>query len=301
MTTPRNTLTQALVEHGFCLPAGVPGVQGRTERFESIVAGFDSLIVEIARESGAERVAFPPVLDREVIRRTGYMASFPELCGSIHHYRQNRGRHIDLIDRIDQGGDWSEYLEQAPLTLCPAACYPLYPTLTGRLPEGGRLFDLTSYVFRAEPSDDPARLQAFRMRENVRIGRPSIVRDWRNAWSQHAHSLLCELGLDASLAVASDPFFGRGGKLLSQNQLAEELKFEILVPITSTEEPTAVASFNYHEDRFARAFAIETADEAPAHTACMGFGLERVVLALIESHGMTVSAWPASVRSKLSL
>ena len=59
------------------------------------------------------------------------------------------------------------------VVLTPAACYPVYPTLTGTLPPEGRLVDVVTFVYRHEPSDDPARLQMFRQREYVRIGEPA--------------------------------------------------------------------------------------------------------------------------------
>ena len=61
------------------------------------------------------------------------------------------------------------------LVLTPAACYPVYPALAARgpLPAGGLTVDAGgSYVFRHEPSGDPARLQMFHQREIVRIGEP---------------------------------------------------------------------------------------------------------------------------------
>lgn len=301
MTSNRQALTATLIDHGFWLPTGVAGVFGRTERFERVVRGFDAIVVGVAREAGAERVDFPPVVDREVIRRTNYMESFPELCGSIHSYRESRGKHHDLVETVDRQDEWSGYLEQMPLTLCPAACYPLYPTCTGTLPEGGREFDLSSYVFRAEPSDDPARLQSFRMRENVRMADCETVVAWRNQWSTRALDLLQDLGLPAKREVAADPFFGRGGRLLAANQIAEQLKFEIEIPITSQTEQTAVCSFNYHEDKFAEIFDIRDARGERAHTACIGFGLERVALALIAIHGPELEGWPVTVRERLGL
>ena len=83
----------------------------------------------------------------------------------------------------------------------------------------------------------------------------------------------------------------------SQHEL--ELKFEIVVPITSEENPTAVASFNYHQDKFGSVFDIRSADGEVAHTACLGFGLERVVMALFRHHGFEPSKWPAAVRARL--
>ena len=58
--------------------------------------------------------------------------------------------------------------------------------------------------------------------------------------------------------MASDPFFGRGGRMLAVSQRELKLKFEILVPVISEEKPTAVCSFNCHQDHFGKIFDIKT-------------------------------------------
>ena len=90
----------------------------------------------------------------------------------------------------------------------------------------------------------------FHQREIVRIGEPETVAAWRDAWRDRALELLRGLGLDADFDVATDPFFGRSGRMLAASQREQALKFEILVQIAGP-EPTAVASFNYHQDHFA--------------------------------------------------
>lgn len=299
--TQSREFTKALIDQGLWIPSDVPGVVGRSAGFEAIVSGFDALIIEIGRSAGAERIEFPPVVSRELIRRVAYMESFPELCGSVHSFRASSAKHADLVERVEERGDWGEFLEQMPITLCPAACYPVYPTCSGNLPAEGRHFDLCSYVFRAEPSEDPARLQSFRQRENVRIGDPETVRAWRDAWVSRAQSLLSDLGLPVEVEVASDPFFGRGGKMLAANQVADAAKFEIVCPIALEGESTAIASFNHHRDKFARTFEIRLQDGAYAETACVGFGLERIALALLRTHGVIVSEWPTAIRERLAL
>jgi hypothetical protein len=37
-----------------------------------------------------------------------------------------------------------------------------------------------------------------------------------------------------------------------------------------------------------------------AHTACLGFGLERIALALFRTHGIERAQWPAAVEEALA-
>jgi seryl-tRNA synthetase len=185
------------------------------------------------------------------------------------------------------------------VSLNPAACYPLYPTLAGTVPNGGRVVTMLNWVFRHEPSPEPTRMQAFRVREYVACGPPGMVVQWRDTWLERGKQLLEGLGLQAKADVATDPFFGKGGKMLAASQRELKLKFEVLVPVISRDNPTACCSFNYHEAKFTEAFDIGLPDGDVAHTACLGFGLERCVMALFQEHGFDPGAWPAAVRKRL--
>ena len=98
---------------------------------------------------------------------------------------------------------------------------------------------------------------------------------------------------------ASDPFFGRGGKLMAMSQVEQALKFELLVPVHSEEQPTACMSFNYHRDHFGTTWNLRTAGGATAHTGCVAFGIDRLALALFATHGVDLAQWPARVRQAL--
>jgi seryl-tRNA synthetase len=89
--------------------------------------------------------------------------------------------------------------------------------------------------------------------------------------------------------------------LLAATQREQQLKYELVVAITSSEKPTAVASANWHQDHFGELFGIHQEDGATSHTACVGFGLERIALALLRTHGVQVRSWPVVVRSALHL
>ena len=142
-------------------------------------------------------------------------------------------------------------------------------------------------------------MQMFRMREYVRIGTPDQVTDFRQTWLDRGQALIESLDLPFHLDVANDPFFGRAGRLLANNQRDQRLKFELLVPIESVEKPTACLSFNYHQDHFGSTWGIRTAADETAHTACVGFGMERVALALFKHHGLDPDRWPARARETL--
>ncbi len=288
-----------LLAAGLLVPLGADGLYGRAAAFEDVVDALARLIVSLGAADGAARMRFPPVEPRSVFDRTDYLRSFPDLTGAVVTFHGDDAGHARLLAAADTGDDWTELLEPADAMLCPAVCHPLYPTLTGTLPAGGATYDLQGWCFRHEPSVDPARMQAFRQHEIVYVGDAAGARAHRDRWVERGTALLADLGLDVEAVVANDPFFGRVGRMLATNQRDQELKIELVVTVASADQPTAVVSSNCHEDHFGAAFGINTAEGDVAHSACVGFGLERVTLALLRRHGLDVERWPSTVRDRL--
>jgi seryl-tRNA synthetase len=292
-----------LTDAGLLLESGSPGVYGHSDAFDRVRLAVAALVTAAARAAGAVRMTFPPVIPKRNLEIVGYVGNFPHLAGSIFGFEGSEAEARAQRERAASHEDWSEFQTQTDLMLLPAACYPVYPAVAARGPvdAGGVFIDMGgTWVFRNEPSLDPARRQAFRQHELVRIGEPETVTGWRSEWSQWGVELLKSLGLDARLENASDPFFGRAGRLLAANQSAEELKWELVVPIAGP-EPTACASFNYHMDRFGETWGLKLPDGSTAHTACCGFGQERIVVALLRAHGLDPERWPTEVRAKLGM
>ncbi|MET0660485.1 MAG: amino acid--[acyl-carrier-protein] ligase [Steroidobacteraceae bacterium] len=288
---------QGLLRHGLFIETGVDGVYGRSGVFEDAMDRFGAVLTAFGRDDGAEVFRFPPAMTRPQFERSGYMKSFPQLAGTIHSFMGNDRDHLHLLDDLECGRDWTHHQRATDVVLTPAACYPLYPAIgkRGPLPAEGGLFDVFSYCFRHEPSLDPARMQFFRMREYVRIGTSDQVVAFRQLWLDRCEALMKSLGVPVTIDVATDPFFGRAGKLLSNNQRDQKLKFELLAPITSEEQLTACISFNYHQDHFGTMWNLVCNNEV-AHTACIGFGMDRMTLALFRHHGFDPREWPRTVR-----
>ena len=290
-----------LVAAGLLIESGVAGVYGHGSTFEDIRTQLETRLSAEAAARGAERLRFPPVLPRRQLETSGYLSSFPHLAGTVYSFDGDEAQAREQAERAARHEGWGSFQKMTELTLMPAACYPVYPAIAGRgrLPSGGVFVDAGgAWVFRHEPSHDPARRQIFHQHELVRIGEPERVLQWRDEWAQRGLQLLQAMGLAVELDVASDPFFGRRGRMLAANQRDERLKLELLVQIAGP-EPTALASFNHHREHFGGTYGIELADGGVAHTACLGFGHERIVLALLRTHGLDPNAWPESTRAEL--
>ena len=294
------TLLDQLIAAGLLIPTGVDGLYGRSGVFEDVIARFEGLVTATGAADAPEVLRFPPAMTRTQLQASGYMKSFPQLAGTVHSFCGGDHEHLDLLARLDAGEDWTEGQKATDIALTPAACYPLYPMIAaqGALPPQGRLFDVQSYCFRHEPSPDPARMQLFRMREFVRAGSAEQAQAFRAEWIERAKGMIALLGLPFEVIPANDPFFGRAGRMMKTNQREQGLKLEMVIPVANA-QPTACLSFNYHQSHFGDTWGLEQADGETAHTACVGFGLERVALALFRRHGLDPAAWPEGVRRTL--
>lgn len=290
---------QELFDASLLVETGVDGLYGYGGGFECIVTGLERLLASAGRQLGARTVRFPPILPRATFVKTGYMQSFPSLAGDVAAFSGDDGAHAEILTRLEAGRSWADLLHPTDVVLCAAVCHPLYPTLPASVSAEGQYFDIYGYVFRYEPSIDPARLVSFRQYELVYVGTPTGARAHRDRSLERALEIISDLEVDVSALLANDPFFGRAGRLLANNQQAAELKYEVLAPTSPAEQLTAIASANCHEDHFGRAFDLYTPDGAPAHSACVGYGLERITLALIWAHGFDPERWPPGVRAKL--
>ena len=301
LTEAYQAFLDQVTEAGLLVPLGVRGVYGYGGAFDAVLQGFDRLVTKRAVGFQAEVMRLPGLLSREHYLKTSHMENFPDLMGSVHSFMGREREHVAMMAKRENGEDWTQDLKPSELMLSPACCYPLYPTATGTLTEEGRTVDLLSQVFRHEPSIDPCRLQFFRQREFVRLGTAEQALEHRKRCLELGKDTLAEVGLEVEIVLANDPFFGRGGRVMAASQKDQDLKHEFTFAVATAEKPTAIASTNCHLDYFGKAFDIKQANGEPAHSACVGFGLERITLALFKHHGFDPDSWPYDVKNALEL
>jgi seryl-tRNA synthetase len=181
--------------------------------------------------------------------------------------------------------------------LRPAICLPVYRALEGSsVAAGGLVITTAGRAFRYESSNMEGieRLWDFSMREIVFVGSAEEVEHQRARMADAVCSLMEEWDLGFRLVAASDPFFAtvRGTKALWQRTRA--LKYEVLVDTGGN--TVAAGSINFAGTLFGDAFHIRTDAGDIATTACVGFGLERLILALFSQHGFEPGRWPTAMR-----
>ena len=296
-----NDFRNRLLEAGVLVDAGSPGLYHRSADYESVVRALEPYVRQAGRDDNPLRLFIAPVINLETLKGSGYVGSFPNLIGTIDSFDGDMKKLGEFRGRVESDGEWFELMSHTDVALSSAACHSVYPLYRGAtLPIEGLYFEVQANCFRHEPSMDPARLQSFRLHEFVYLGNPEDALAFRDSWNAKGLQLLGDLGLVLDLVPANDPFFGRGAQLMVQGQLEKELKFEVTTNISS-DTPGAISSGNYHEDHFGLTYSMSTHDGHVAHSACFGFGFDRIVVALYYTHGLKLEEWPVEVRERLAL
>ena len=213
----------------------------------------------------------PATLPTAVLRRVNYFRYFPHQLMAVKRFRGPTSA--------------SQYLT-------PAVCYHAFAAARGsglgRRPY--RQFVVGSCA-RAEGNRPqfPFRLQHFHMAELVVAGTVTQVARLLTALRQQTAVMFAALGVPGTFEVSTDSFFigGAGARMI---QRLKALKQEFRVPVG--EASVALASLNNHEDFFTRRFAITTARQQPAFSACLAFGLERLTAYGLLRWGGKSALWP---------
>jgi len=210
---------------------------------------------------------------------------------------------VAVLERAGQAQSPTAVARHDRVALSPAVCYHAYPEWSGKpLGPTPTLLTARGHCYRYEDGNHVPleRLWEFTMREIIVLGTREQVEDVRQSLVRQVGTLAEMLQLDGTIETATDPFFTTADEGRRLMQQAGALKYELQLGIAANGRRIAAASFNHHHDFFGTRFDIRIANETPAHSGCIAFGLERWVLALLAQHGVDDRAWPTSVRDWLN-
>ncbi len=267
---------------------------------------FESKFLLLANSFGARPYRFPTLLPAKLLGRINYFRAFPHSLSFVTHLRED----LDIIDNFARTASCDDHGLNAPLNsfapipalLSPAVCYHLYFSLADKpLPDGKLTATAVGHCYRYESTNliSLERLWNFSLREVIFVGSKDFVVENREAARERMKNVFEEFGMAYRVESATDPFFVGEFRKQTAFQSAFQLKFEIRARLPFKESTLAVGSYNYHQDFFGRNLNISLPDGSPAHTACVGFGLERMAYAFLAQFGFDQKDWPEAVRNAL--
>ncbi len=287
-----------MCDHLSRLPSGVAwnphGFSGLTGPLHALSEQIDRRFLDLASSFKAEAQTFGPLLPVHDLRKIDYFSAFPHLVSfpASVDPEENNLREFAACNGADAEGSLGT-TRNAPIhsVLAPAACYAVYIALQGTEHPGvPRAVTVRGTCFRSERIFEPlVRQPSFSMREIVHLGDAASVKAFLEETRERVLALAAEWGITPSLEVATDPFFdpARSPKYLHATLFPS--KHELI------DRGIALASLNNHRNYFGQAFCISSGG-APIHTACVAFGIERWVAAILRQHGADPACWPVELR-----
>jgi seryl-tRNA synthetase len=270
----------------------------------ALVRALDDDCARIARSLDASEETHPALIPARVLARCGYFASFPHTVSLVTHLSEG----YDAIERFRTANVGAADLVQppreslAPFTSCmlPALCYAVYAAREGSaIDEPVTVVTTAGRCYRYESRNLTGieRLWEFGMREVVFLGEAGRVARTRMRLLEAVIDQLERWDLDGTMESANDPFFPAARAERAWWQRSGDRKLELRMPIGrgagGAPRAMACASFNLHDRFFGATFRIASMDGDAVASGCVGWGMERWMLASFAQHGFDPEGWPA--------
>lgn len=225
----------------------------------------------MARHIHATAHSCTTLIERQTLEKIGFFNKLPciPMTASPHACSDHQHKAGD--------GDW---------VLSPSTCYHTFAHLAGSTERWDlKCFTALGHCHRYEPVlDEATRLGSFTMREFVLLGSQAQVEHMCQVLFDSGVELIKRLVPSTFVERASDVFYGETAEVTRKVQLAMGVKLEVLIPWP--ERKVSVGSRNLHRDLFTQAFKIgPQAPEPLMHSACVAFGMERLLLSLLAQIG----------------
>jgi hypothetical protein len=250
----------------------------------------DRAIRSWAADLGATEYRFPSMIPAKSLAPIAYLRSFPHLATFATSGQRREesllslARECGTAERIPVSEELLEPVEQL---LTPATCYHFYPRFAGSRLTSPLFVTARCQCHRREHEYLPLQRQwCFEMREIVCMGDRATIDRFTEEIRERVDRFARSLGIIADWEAATDPFFDPAADPKALAQILEPVKKELC-----TCDGLAIASINKHRSFFGECYDIRYGKDA-AHSACVAFGIERWLYALIQAHGSDAATWP---------
>ncbi len=292
---PRTGLAGFVAAHTIELGPGQYALVGPAARLRTWL---DARFAALAAAVGAEPWHLPSIEHTsDLIPASGYLGSHAQHVTFGYrlpcHFERLRAfsaaARAGQLERPDDPRD----LEPTGFILEPFVCHNVYRALRRRTLDGGRAITALGTCYRHESFrfQPLVRQWEFSMREAVLVGPRDYVTAQRDRLVVLTRNLARDLDLDARLEIATDPFFVSEAASARTYQAMQSTKLELALALDDT-RAIAAASFNLHGDHFTGPMQISGPGGLPLDTACIGWGLERWMAAIVARWGADPDDWP---------
>lgn len=274
------------------------GQIGFLDKGKFLMEYFDGVFCEMAKSLNACEKIYPALLPLKEYAETGYVKKTPQyaiFCNSVNDSMDD----LEKVSTAIETKQVRSVVKEPEYALSPSACFHTYIEYCNKVLDGNTLVTFRQNVFRNEGRFNYAevgRLMDYHVREIVMLGDGDYVVQMRDIIMNKVVELMKEYGLKGDISQATDSFVMPKMQRYKKIQRIDKSKYEMHLYVTA-EKAISVASFNLHGKAFTDPFHIMVAGCEDAITGCVGFGLQRWVLAFIAQYGWEESAWPEMVKN----
>mgnify|MGYP001320417307 CR=1 FL=1 len=297
---------QQLIQRGWVHPVG-QGSHIYSGLMSQLYYALDLQFRHKALAMSVNEYKFPTLINLDTLAQTGYLHNFPHHTNFVCHLPE----HMEIIEQFKQTVVKTQVHVKPSVDVCAAPDYALSPTVCyhfyfinrGRVLQGETLGATAlspCYRFESKATTELRRLREFNMREIMFIGPPAEIIKLRQALLDCQQQMLEFCQLHSIIQTAADPFFLDSHDSQRLFQISFDLKHEAKAYLPDDDDWLAIGSVNYHQDHFGQAFNITLASGEPAHSCCLGFGLDRWCIAIFAQYGLDITRWPPNLQQLLT-
>ncbi|HAT48810.1 MAG: hypothetical protein HQL07_10195 [Nitrospirae bacterium] len=294
--------TVVLLRDGHVTQTG-DGVFSLGPLVASLCRYFEGQLFRLGFAQGGHIYRFPAMIPSGFLEKIQYFKNFPHSLSFVAHLQED----MEIIERFAKETTCFDgtltvpdhSFAQIQNLLSPTVCHNFYLMLANKtLSRTPMIATAQGNCFRYESINMHSleRLWNFTMWEVIFVGSSQQVKQCLLQAGEAASRMLQQLGFAYRLENANDPFFIREFGTQAGFQQIYDLKYEYRALLPFKNGTLSIGSRNYHMDFFGRSVAITLPDGSPAHSGCIGFGLERLAFAFLAQFGTNPDHWPEPVR-----